>query len=346
MTAVVSFWTTLYMRLHYDPLSRLFNVGYKGWSIIAMSAVAIVSAVIFAFSTKAEDFPFTYPKKSSNFTVYASVLCGATMLLTVLMQFVRNGESGDSLAVLWNSADGGVTLNLLRIDIVLAIAGCVYFLSALFKDRVYPAAAVLTCVWLFFYLLRMYYDMTAPLNDPLRKMTVVGICSALLFLLAEIRTAVRKPSPGFYVFSGYIALFFCGISGFSKLILTLTGYLPFEIQSAYNFFEAAFALYTLSRMLRLTKKDAFFEIKTEEKASKTTAQEAHTDALPKEPDADRAEEESAEDKTETAVPFGEDESASDSAPDGAKEPDTPADSAPDGAKEPDAPADFDPEDRV
>ena len=260
ISASSALFVTIYIRLNYDPGLRLLNVGCHGVPVIVLSCVALLFAALFALSMKRDIFPLTYPRKSSLFTTVSSALCGGMMILTVLLQFVRNGSSDDRLADLWSSPDGGITLTLLKIDLILAMLGCAYFFISTFTDRLYPVAAALTGLWLFFWLIRTYYDMVLPLNDPLRKLSVVSICSALLFLLAEIRIAIKKPSPAFCVFSGCVALFFCGVSGFSKLFLTLTGFLPFEIQSVYGFFEAVFALYALSRMLRLTKYEAFFEI--------------------------------------------------------------------------------------
>ena len=243
----------------YDTGTNLFSRGAPSWIIMLFAAVGILFSVISSLLIRAENFPLTYPEKSSKFTGFAELLCAGVLILTFAVQFIRLGNTTDHLTELWLTSGNTLSaaVRMLRISVFLALASSIYFIFSFITQKSSTALAIVFCLWVFAYLLRIYYDMSLLIVDPVRKLTIAALCSILLFMCAEIRMIVGKPSPRLFVCFGFLALFFCGASGISKLIITFTGFDGFTTQSVYDCFEVAFALYVLSRLLAFVSEEAY-----------------------------------------------------------------------------------------
>ena len=269
ITLIGAAFLTIFELAFYDTGTNLFSRGAPSWIIVLFSAVSILFSLISSLLIHAETFPITYTEKNSKFTDFAGLLCAAVLILTFAVQFMRLGNVTDHLTQLWLTTDKtlAAAVRMLRISAFLALVASVYFIFSFITKKNNAILAIVFCLWIFAYLLRIYYDMSSLVVDPLRKLTIAALCSILLFMCAEIRMIVGKPSPRLFVCFGFIALFFCGASGVSKLIITLKDSDGFGIQSIYDCFEVVFALYVLSRLL------AFANGKTYEKATYFAAPE-------------------------------------------------------------------------
>ena len=246
---------TVFELAFYDAGISLFSRGAPSWMIWLLVCVGVLLSVISSLFIQADTFPLKYPEKNSKFTGISELLCAIVLLLTFVIQLMRLGNSSDHLTWLWLNTSETLTaaVRMLHISVFLAIVASLYFLFSIITEKSRALLAMVFCLWVFAYLLRIYYDMSVLIVDPVRKLTITALCSILLFMCAEIRMIVGKPSPRIFVCFGLIALFFCGISGISKLVMSFTGFTGFSVQTVYDSFEVAFALYVLSRLLAFAK---------------------------------------------------------------------------------------------
>ena len=259
ITLIGAAMLTIFELAFYDTGANLFSRGAPSWIIVLFAAAVILFSVISSLLIRADSFPLTYPERNSKFTGFAELLCAGVLILTFAMQFIRLGNTADHLTGLWLSSSETLTaaVRMLRISVFLALIASVYFIFSFITEKNSTALAIVFCLWIFAYLLRIYYDMSLLIVDPVRKLTIAALCSVLLFMCAEIRMIVGKPSPRMFVCFGLLALFFCGVSGISKLVIAFTGFGGFSTQSVYDCFEITFALYVLSRLLTFANEKAY-----------------------------------------------------------------------------------------
>lgn len=234
----------------------------------------VISALIF-FATcfltlKTDLLPLRYPKKNGMLTGVMLLLCAGALCATVLLQLFAKED--DRLVQLFNANTQMMSTAafLIRVSLVTAIIAAAYFVLAFVTDKVMPALSILTGIWALSYMMRVYYDMSTVVMDPIRMMSILSAACVAMFMIAETRIGMEKPAPRYYVFAGLVAAFVCFMSGFSKVMLFLLGKSALEVQTAYDLFELIFAIYAYSRLWAFMKYESFTE--TEYEASPILAE--------------------------------------------------------------------------
>lgn len=260
-TFVAAAVATVYLGMHYDSALMLYDKGASRLPVAALICAGAILSFVFALNMRKTFLPTSYIEKNSNLMILCAMFCAGALALTVALQLISKNSS-DHLYVLWSgpgeTARQKAASALLKVNVAAAVPAAICFGYTAFTGKIRAIPSILISVWMLVYLLRLYYDMSVPMNDPLCRMSIVSICAALLYSLAELRYAVSKPSPFIHVFSGSASMIICGICGFSKAALIIAGKLDFGISGAYAIAESALALYALARMMSFVKKEGFF----------------------------------------------------------------------------------------
>lgn len=254
ITLVGAFILTIFELAFYDAGTNLFSSGAPSWVIVLFAIAALLFSVVSCLLINSDTFPLTYPEKNSKFTDFAELLCAGILILTFAVQLLKLGYNSDHLTALWLASSDTLVaaVRMLRLSVFLALIASIYFIYSFITEKKNALLAIIFCMWIIAYLLRIYYDMSVIIVDPVRKLTIAALCSMLLFMCAEIRVSVGKPSPRMFVCFGLLAFFFCGVSGISKLVMWIVNFNGIMTQSVYDCFEITFALYVLSRLLAFT----------------------------------------------------------------------------------------------
>ena len=94
-----------------------------------------------------------------------------------------------------------------------------------------------------------YFNFLIPMNAPDKLMFQLGVLSAMLFLINEIRALVSKPRPVFYLFSAGIALVFLSASSLPSILAINQGILLDGSNLYCDFALLGLFLYVLFRFL-------------------------------------------------------------------------------------------------
>ena len=97
-------------------------------------------------------------------------------------------------------------------------------MAAFIPEKYNGAKTVIGCVtiiWHVLYLLAIYFDMTAPLNDPIRLMNEFALVGIMMFLTVEIRFLCGLPKKGFYVGTAVVAFTLLLSSSVSNIIYAI-----------------------------------------------------------------------------------------------------------------------------
>lgn len=251
---------TLFSYRFYDSDLAVYDHGSPSYAIYIIMAAALLFFITGFFSLKGDLLPLRYPKKNSMLTEIALLLTAVALCATFLLLLLGNG--GDRLVKLMNASSEHLAAAsvLLKASAVLAVVAAAYYLVSFISEKVVSALAMLAGVWALIYMMRVYYDMSTIVMDPLRMLTIASAAACAMFLLAETRVGIEKPSPRYFVFAGLTATFVCFVSGFSKVAMFLLGASVLEAQTAYDLFELCFGVYAFSRLLAFMKYETFAEL--------------------------------------------------------------------------------------
>ena len=131
-----------------------------------------------------------------------------------------------------------------------------YFIFCIIPDKLNKLKTFLGCitvVWHILYLLSVYFDMTSPLNDPIRLMNEFALVGIMMYLTVEIRYLCGIPKKGFYIGASIAAFTLLLCSSVSNLLYAfcVNGSLDVNVGIyVYQFFAAG---YLLSRLLSQLK---------------------------------------------------------------------------------------------
>jgi|GEM_PF-2081551 len=252
---------TVYERVYYDPEVTLLKTGAPVWHVVVLCVAAAALAVYAAFIADSRVFPLKYGRRSSLLTNYSSLLTAISLFMIPVLHFLLRSVGSDHLVALWNNTDDNIhtASALTKITAFAALIAALYFLAVFFIDKTKPVLGIVSGIWILLVLLRLYYDMTEFVQDFLHKLNIVSLGCAAVFLVAEIFYSVGKPFSRTFAAFGVLACFFCFVSGFPKVILTVFGFYTFGVGTAYALFEVAIALYAFSRLAALAVPSVFNE---------------------------------------------------------------------------------------
>ncbi len=139
------------------------------------------------------------------------------------------------------------------VAMIMAIPASLYFLFPGIADRFSEFLQTLfgICFIVFAILSAVvtHSYMFEGLTSPVRTLNLLSLLAMMLFMLYEIRFYAAKPIASMYLASAGLAIFFCGINGLPRLILTAIGEMKVSVQTMYACLEITVALYAACRVL-------------------------------------------------------------------------------------------------
>lgn len=223
-TAVLSaiLHTVLYLQC-YDFPKSLWQSGTSGFLKLSLYLPLIPALFLgVMLSKKAKEKGELCHTNETVYTKIAAFFVTASFVLTVVCQFLSIG-SGNKLAGLLDPASKSymsltAALHILTLLTAFFAAGYFFFRARGKVELVLGMAAI---VYLMFYALRLYFDMTMHINNPRWEFGVFALASILLYTVFEVDQLLFKAKPYCYVLSATLALV-TGLSySLSEIVLAL-----------------------------------------------------------------------------------------------------------------------------
>ncbi|MHB1154752.1 MAG: hypothetical protein ACYCWE_19155 [Eubacteriales bacterium] len=244
-TAVLAVAATLIQTIlfysDYDEKLNLYNTGVTlpGILYIAVFIAALFCAAAY-FITKDNAQTQILPPPD-RFVVFAAILSGFQLLASVLF----------NLYYYMTGMYTGMT-SLRTAVLITAIPAAVYFIITAMsrnpKKTVLILCGFFTIIWAALYLMCIYFDMSSPLNSPIRVLNQLSLITIMLYFIFEIRYLLGKPRPRFYLPASLLAMLFISLSSVSDLLLTFAGFRTSTNDTVFRIAEVAILLYITARL--------------------------------------------------------------------------------------------------
>lgn len=263
ITAQLHYETDVFLYAYAEPLPALLNI---------LLVVFVIASLALCFLFRSKEYPDTLPRASIA-TRVLSILSGVALLvcgISKLFCYFNPAAYYNNLfsSELQNQLPG-ITFNYVpdgfptRHDTFLLWTGistviaCVYFaLHFIYPDKNSKLKSWFGCgviAWHIFYLLALYFDMTGPLNDPLRLIEEFAMVAGMLFITTEIRFSLKIPKKAFWVSLALIAFTLLSASALTRIVCALTGKLAVTFNTFGHVYELVLAGYVLSRLFSYLK---------------------------------------------------------------------------------------------
>jgi hypothetical protein len=115
------------------------------------------------------------------------------------------------------------------------------------KRNITVLLGISTIIWAALYLMCIYFDMTSPLNSPIRILNQLSLITIMLYFTFEVRYLLGIPRPKLYFPTALLAVLFISISSGSDIILMFTSVRTSSQETVFRITEAAVMLYIASR---------------------------------------------------------------------------------------------------
>lgn len=230
---------------------------YKQGAVIPLALnfvflIYIAGALVF-FGMKSKTLTEKYPYTSSS-TKIISFLAGIALLangisdITTLMNrkadLMYVAQRQDTF-IMWSG--------------ILAAAAFLYFIVTAFVGKGRESIRVLLgCVvilWHIMHILTLYFDMTNPLNNPLRLMNEFALVAGMLFMTTELRFLIKAPKKGFYIAISLIAFALLFASAISGFVCAVLGLIPVDAALISRCYEFLLAVYIEGRLVSYLRQD-------------------------------------------------------------------------------------------
>jgi len=213
---------------------------------VIVNIVTVVSLIVIA------GFPFVVDKnaklpinlpKVGRFITFASSLCGFTLLITLVFQFI---VGVDFMGVSMLSA--GLKLVML----ISSVPAAMYFLVIAVKDspkkNIMALLGFFPTLWTALYLMCVYFDKSSVIANPVRIMTQLSLIAAMVYFLFELRFLVGRARPRYYLTFANVALFLCSVSCVPKLIASIPMKWQMTPEIVCGIVEMSFVVYIIARV--------------------------------------------------------------------------------------------------
>ncbi|MBR4881555.1 MAG: hypothetical protein IKU19_06445 [Clostridia bacterium] len=235
----------VYLYAHGTVLPTVFNV------VLSLFVIGVL--VYFSLCTCGE-----YSDKLAETSFVSrifSLLAAASLLYTGVTEFIGYNQNAAGLMYMEQKQDKFIFWSS-----VISFGAFIYFLVFAFvPDKLNKLKTFLGCitvVWHILYLLSVYFDMTSPLNDPMRLMNEFALVGIMMYLTVEIRYLCGIPKKGFYIGASVVAFTLLLSSSVSNLIFAFGGGTVQGGNISVYIYQLCAAGYILSRVIS--------QIKTEE----------------------------------------------------------------------------------
>ncbi len=213
------------------------------WIVLGIAVVSLLALSIVFFRKQ----PLAYKKRAPVWVRIGAALGAIGFGALVL----SDGKS--YLAALEELAENGSATGL--IPILLGLGATVYFVLIALNGK-NEGLRILTGFCVILRLLstlsNSYFDFTVPMNAPVKLTLQLGILSAILFLINELRATVASPRPSLYMFFAGIATVCLGVSSLPSLVASYHGIFISEGEIYCYYALLGLFLYVTLRFLSLS----------------------------------------------------------------------------------------------
>ena len=215
LAALATALQTCAVLLDYDPAMSVYR-SLSGLGVI-------VGWLLFVFVLMAGSSLFLLPKKMGRTPLSP---CGSGLALAAAISGAAT--VGASLVVAADAAS--MKGSIAGVSLVMAVtafpAGVYLILTALCRrggDKPLAIFGFFPVIWASLGLIRIYFDRTSAINDPVKTLLQVSYAAIMLYFLAELRTRVGKGGGRLRFACGAISLILGGASSVSMIALSLCG---------------------------------------------------------------------------------------------------------------------------
>lgn len=230
--------------LFYSDYDEKLNLYHTGVTLPGILYTAVFITALFCaaayFITKDNTQTQILPSPD-RFVVFAAILSGFQLFASVLFN-------------IYYYMTGMYTgMTSLRVAVLItAVPAAVYFIITAMsrhpKKTVLIICGFFTVVWAALYLMCIYFDMSSPLNSPIRILNQLSLITIMLYFTFEIRYLLDKPRPRLYIPTSLLAMLFISLSSGSDLLVTFTGFRTSTHDTVFRIAEVAILLYITARL--------------------------------------------------------------------------------------------------
>ena len=232
----------VFLYAHGTALPSIFNV---------LLSVFVIGVILYFSLTNCDTSSDSLAECSVATRIFA-FLAGAAVLFNGLYDLSVYSKRTSDMLYIAQKQD-----KFIMWSAVLAFVGFIYFIFCFaLPDKAANAKTWLGCVivgWHIVYLLAVYFDMTNPLNNPIRLMNEFALVGIMMYLTVEIRYLCNIPKKGFYIGTSIVAFTLLSCSSVSNIMFVISGNANTGgnmIIFVYQFFAAG---YVLTRLLSQLK---------------------------------------------------------------------------------------------
>lgn len=234
VTAVVAALAhTAVLLFSYDSsLGVYIYNGYSPVMFIAGTVIGLAAVIIAAVSVPSGACGIERVPVCGTAEAFFAAMAGAAIFaysvmncIAAIIEIIRNLPPNSSISVIISAILSNTTAVLWIIMTLLSIPTAAYLIiSAVTKTEEKPALTALgffPVLWTAVCLLRIYFDRTSAINNPVKIFSQMALAAVMLFFLSELRIRVGKPVMRVYLaFSGAAAML-----GFSYSVSLIAAYL-------------------------------------------------------------------------------------------------------------------------
>ena len=234
VTAVVAALAhTAVLLFSYDSsLGVYIYNGYSPVMFIAGTVIGLAAVIIAAVSVPSGACGIERVPVCGTAEAFFAAMAGAAIFaysvmncIAAIIEIIRNLPPNSSISVIISAILSNTTAVLWIIMTLLSIPTAAYLIiSAVTKTEEKPALTALgffPVLWTAVCLLRIYFDRTSAINNPVKIFSQMALAAVMLFFLSELRIRVGKPVLRVYLaFSGAAAML-----GFSYSVSLIAAYL-------------------------------------------------------------------------------------------------------------------------
>jgi len=220
-------------------LPKIFHI-----SLFVCVLIILSSILIFRKDSFGDELP-----KIQSLTVFASSICGFILAASILIGLYN---------VLTSNFTGSLQDVFNLISLLSAAPASAYFFIIALKAEPYKVQTsvfgMFIVAWSGAQLISEYFDVTSPINNPLRIMHQLAYITLMIFFLYETGYSANIKKPKFYAMGGYLALLFVFTSCLPIMILNISKIKIINTDTFSYIVEFCLAFFVLIRMLTLNQK--------------------------------------------------------------------------------------------
>ncbi len=240
----------MFLYAHGTALPTVFNV---------LLSVFVILVLAYCSLCKCEGSSDMLAKTSVVTRIFG-ILCAAALLYTGMTTLSAYNQKTSELMYITQKQD-----KFIYWSAIISFGAFIYFaLIAFVPEKLNKAKTFLGCitiVWHVLYLMSVYFDMTSPLNDPMRLMNEFALVGIMMYLTVEIRYLCGIPKKGFYIGASAAAFALLLCSSVSNILFAVSGNTVQGGNIAVYIYQLCSAGYILSRVVSQLK---CFEVKKPE----------------------------------------------------------------------------------